>query len=57
MRRIKILLATLAATVVLAGCATAAGGLIGAGIGGASGDAAAGAMIGAGIGMMIDVMN
>lgn len=40
----------------LAGCATAAGGLIGGGVDRAQGgDGSAGAMIGAGAGMMIDI--
>ncbi|AKQ55638.1 hypothetical protein [Bordetella hinzii] len=43
---------------VLAGCATAAGGLIGGGVDRASGgDGTAGAMIGAGAGMMIDIFD
>ncbi|AHV93561.1 hypothetical protein [Bordetella holmesii] len=43
---------------MLAGCATAAGGLIGGGVDRASGgDGSAGAMIGAGAGMMIDVLD
>ncbi|WP_167383592.1 hypothetical protein [Bordetella genomosp. 12] len=43
---------------MLAGCATAAGGLIGGGVDRASGgDGTAGAMIGAGAGMMIDVLD
>ncbi|WP_160318615.1 MULTISPECIES: hypothetical protein [unclassified Achromobacter] len=43
---------------LLIGCATAAGGLIGAGVDKASGgDGTAGAMIGGGVGMMIDVFN
>ncbi|CAM4299563.1 hypothetical protein [Bordetella pseudohinzii] len=42
----------------LAGCATAAGGLIGGGVDRASGgDGTAGAMIGAGAGMMIDIFD
>ena len=49
--------ALLAMVVVVAGCATAAGGLVGAGIGRAAGDTTTGALIGSGIGMMIDVMN
>jgi len=56
MKRKFTLLAATLAVVVVAGCATAAGGLIGAGIGSASGDTASGAMIGAGVGMMIDVI-
>ncbi len=55
-RKLKTL-ATVAAIIVLAGCATAAGGLVGAGIGRASGDTTTGVLIGSGIGMMIDIMD
>jgi hypothetical protein len=51
------LLAAIAAVAVIAGCATAAGGLVGAGIGRAAGDTTTGLLIGSGVGMMIDVMN
>ena len=57
MKRILRHLTLLAAVVIVTGCAAAAGGLVGAGIGRASGDTAAGAMIGAGVGMMIDIMD
>jgi hypothetical protein len=57
MKRVRIVLAALASIVVITGCATAAGGLVGGGIGRASGDTTTGVMIGAGIGMMIDIMN
>jgi hypothetical protein len=55
-RKLKTL-ATVATIIVLAGCATAAGGLVGAGIGRASGDTTTGVLIGSGIGMMIDIMD
>jgi hypothetical protein len=55
-RNIK-LLAALVAIVVITGCATAAGGLVGAGIGRAAGDTTTGVLIGSGVGMMIDVLN
>lgn len=51
------LAAALAVVVVIAGCATAAGGLVGAGIGRASGDTTTGVLIGSGIGMMFDIMD
>ena len=51
------LAAALAAALVIAGCATAAGGLVGAGIGRASGDTTTGVLIGSGIGMMFDIMD
>jgi hypothetical protein len=51
------LAAALAAVLVIAGCATAAGGLVGAGIGRASGDTTTGVLIGSGIGMMFDIMD
>jgi hypothetical protein len=53
MRKLK-LVAALCAIVLVTGCATAAGALIGAGIGRATGDTTAGVLIGSGIGMMID---
>jgi len=49
--------AAIAAIVTFAGCATAAGGLVGAGIGRASGDTTTGVLIGSGIGMMFDIMD
>ena len=51
------LAAALASVIILAGCATAAGGLVGAGIGRASGDTTTGVLIGSGIGMMVDMMD
>lgn len=51
-------LVAVAAFVAIAGCsATTAGGLIGAGIGRASGDTTTGVLIGGGVGMMIDIMD
>ncbi|SAI07733.1 Uncharacterised protein [Bordetella ansorpii] len=56
MKKTAYKLAAIALVVVLNGCATAAGGLIGGGVDRASGgDGSAGAMIGAGTGMMIDI--
>lgn len=55
-RKFKLMTALLAAAIV-SGCATAAGGLVGAGIGRASGDTTTGVLIGSGIGMMIDIMD
>jgi hypothetical protein len=55
-RKIKLLL-VVAAVAFVSACATAAGGLIGAGIGSAAGDTSTGALIGAGVGMMIDIMD
>lgn len=55
-RRLK-LLAALAAILAVTGCATAAGGLVGAGIGRAAGDTTTGVLIGSGVGMMIDIIN
>jgi hypothetical protein len=57
MNRNLKLVAALVAIVVVTGCATAAGGLVGAGIGRAAGDTTTGALIGSGVGMMIDVLN
>lgn len=57
MNRKMKLAAALVAAVVIAGCATAAGGLVGAGIGRAAGDTTTGALIGSGVGMMIDILN
>jgi hypothetical protein len=56
MHRLK-LIAALCAVAFVTGCATAAGGLVGAGIGRAAGDTTTGALIGSGIGMMIDVID
>ena len=55
-RRMK-LVASLVAAMLVVGCATAAGGLVGAGIGRASGDTTTGVLIGSGIGMMIDMID
>jgi hypothetical protein len=49
--------AALCAVVLVTGCATAAGGLVGAGIGHASGDTTTGLLIGSGVGMMVDIMD
>lgn len=57
MKRALRVAAALAIAGVLSACATAAGGLIGGGIGMAAGDTTAGVMIGSGIGMMIDLMD
>lgn len=57
MNRKMKLAAALVAAVLIAGCATAAGGLVGAGIGRAAGDTTTGALIGSGVGMMIDILN
>lgn len=57
MRRTRKLFATIAAIAIVTGCATAAGGLVGAGIGRAGGDTTTGVLIGSGIGMMIDIMD
>jgi hypothetical protein len=54
--KFRFVLAALAA-VVLAGCATAGGAMLGAGIGHASGNTTSGVLIGAGIGMMIDTLD
>jgi hypothetical protein len=55
-RKLKLLVAV-AAIAIVTGCATAAGGLVGAGIGRAAGDTTTGVLIGSGIGMMIDIMD
>ena len=52
-RTIKLLLA-LVAVAALAGCATIAGGLIGTGVGIATGHPVSGALIGTGVGIIID---
>lgn len=58
MRKGTYTLAAIALAVILSGCATAAGGLIGGGVDRASGgDGTSGAMIGAGAGMMIDIFD
>lgn len=55
-RKLK-LFAAVAAIAVITGCATAAGGLVGAGIGRAAGDTTTGVLIGSGVGMLIDLMD
>jgi len=57
MNRILKLFAAIAATSIVTACATAAGGLVGAGIGRAAGDTTTGVLIGSGVGMMIDIMD
>jgi hypothetical protein len=57
MTRVLKLAAALLAAVIVTGCATAAGGLVGAGIGRAAGDTTTGVLIGSGVGMMIDLMD
>jgi len=52
-RRIK-LLAVVVAVAGISGCATIAGGLIGTGVGVATGHPVSGALIGTGVGIMID---
>jgi uncharacterized protein YceK len=52
-RKVK-LLAVFAAVVAMSGCATVAGGLIGTGVGVATGHPVSGALIGTGVGIMID---
>ena len=52
--RLAVLTLTLS---VISGCATVAGGLIGAGIGSFSGDAGKGALIGAGAGAVVDIVD
>ena len=52
-RRMRLLV-VVAAVVALPGCATIAGGLIGTGVGVATGHPVSGALIGTGVGIMID---
>ena len=52
-RRI-LLTAALTALLLISGCGTIAGGLIGTGVGVATGYPVSGALIGTGVGMMID---
>lgn len=52
-RKLK-LLAVLVVVVATSGCATVAGGLIGTGVGVATGHPVSGALIGTGVGIMID---
>lgn len=58
MHQFRKWLAVLLVMASVVGCATAAGGMIGAGISSAAGgDATTGALIGGGIGMMVDIWN
>jgi hypothetical protein len=52
-RRLRVL-AVVVAIAVMPGCATVAGGLIGTGVGVATGHPVSGALIGTGVGMLID---
>ena len=52
-RRMR-LLALIVAVTAISGCATVAGGLIGAGVGVATGHPVSGTLIGTGVGIMID---
>ena len=54
MMRSMLLPAALAAIALVSGCGTIAGGLIGTGVGVATGYPVSGALIGTGVGMMID---
>ncbi len=54
MRRTIGWIATVVAVFVISGCATIAGGLIGTGVGVATGHPVSGALIGTGVGLMID---
>ena len=54
MARTMRLLVFVVVAVVLGGCATIAGGLIGTGVGVATGHPVSGALIGTGVGLMID---
>ena len=54
MARSVRLIVVVAAVVALSGCATVAGGLIGTGVGVATGHPVSGALIGTGVGLMID---
>jgi len=53
MRRLKLFV-LLAVAVAVSGCATIAGGLIGTGVGVATGHPVSGALIGTGVGLAID---
>jgi hypothetical protein len=53
MRTLKLLV-VLVAVPVISGCATVAGGLIGTGVGVATGHPVSGALIGTGVGLLID---
>jgi len=52
-RRMRLLV-VMVAVAALSGCATVAGGLIGTGVGVATGHPVSGALIGTGVGIMID---
>ena len=52
-RRLRLLVVVVA-VVALSGCATIAGGLIGTGVGVATGHPVSGALIGTGVGIVID---
>jgi hypothetical protein len=54
-RPAKLLVACVA-VIALSGCATIAGGLIGTGVGVATGHPVSGALIGTGVGLAIDTM-
>jgi len=53
MRKMR-LLAMLAVVAAVTGCATIAGGLIGTGVGVATGHPVSGALIGTGVGLLVD---
>jgi hypothetical protein len=54
-RKVRLLVAVVAAA-FLCGCATIAGGLVGTGVGIATGHPVSGALIGTGVGVMIDTV-
>ncbi|WP_163263149.1 hypothetical protein [Caulobacter sp. 17J65-9] len=53
----KLATALAAVALVLAGCATATGAVVGAGIGSLSGNAGTGALIGGSVGAVIDIVD
>ena len=55
MKRVKLLLVVMLAA-AMSGCATIAGGLIGTGVGIATGHPVSGALIGTGVGVVIDTV-
>jgi len=57
MRRLFPFVVLALSLITISGCATVAGGLIGAGIGSFSGDAGKGALIGAGAGAVVDIVD
>ena len=57
MRRLLRLVVLALSLVTISGCATVAGGLVGAGIGSFSGNAGKGALIGAGTGAVVDIVD